>query len=224
MLQLSGSCPSTFIVYKKQGNTFDIISPTSNCTISSQGELFSSRKCALRAFEQIFGLTKLVERSVPKRSCNQPWWKICLKKKFYTADFPRQQKPLRPPQALALSPGKPSNATGDGWGCACFTLPNYTRPFLPSVCGWNKFSTSDTIAKDWRLPWHVDANNKKLTYIWYSCIQVSWPIDNTYLWLGKVFQTGKDWLFMVPPPSFDVFLPPCWTASQGKPTWRHCIA
>ena len=117
MLQLSGSCPSTFIVYKKQGNTFDIISPTSNCTISSQGELFSSRKCALRAFEQIFGLTKLVERSVPKRSCNQPWWKICLKKKFYTSDFPRQQKPLRPPQALALSPGKPSNATGDGvWG------------------------------------------------------------------------------------------------------------
>ena len=58
----------------------------------------------------------------------------------------------------------------------------------------------------------------------YSCIQVSWPIDNTYLWLGKGFQTGKDWLFMVPPPSIDVFLPPCWTASQGKPTWKHCIA
>ena len=111
-----------------------------------------------------------------------------------------------------------------GWVVPAFRCQTILDHFFHQFAGETSFPQLILSQKieDCRGMWMQTI--KKLIYVWYSCIQVSWSIDNTYLWLGKVFQTGKDWLFMVPPPSIDVFLPPCWTASQGKPTWKHCIA
>ena len=52
---------------------------------------------------------------------------------------------------------------------------------------------------------------KKLIYVWYSCIQVSWSIDNTYLWLGIANGQGlsnRQRLAFHVSPSFNWCLPP----------------